>query len=90
MGKENKKYRGQEGWVCPFCKQARGPDLHDPCIRDLPGILFACCGHGGIGPQEGYLYFENGVRIGMVVTSIQYDDHRDPIVVPGRTREQRR
>jgi hypothetical protein len=20
---------------------------HDPCIADLPGVYFACCGHGG-------------------------------------------
>lgn len=23
------------------------PAGHDPCIADLPGVYFACCGHGG-------------------------------------------
>jgi hypothetical protein len=29
---------------------------HDPCIADLPGVRFACCGHGF---QEGYVMFED-------------------------------
>lgn len=78
------KRQWSEGWVCPVCKQARGPDMHDPCIPDLPGVKYACCGHGGHGDIEGYLYFENGVRIGMIVTSIQYDDDRRNIVVARR------
>lgn len=75
----DKPYQGKKGWVCPICKQARGPSGHDPCIPDLPGVKYACCGHGGHGQHEAYLYFENGVRIGMVVTSISYDDDRRSI-----------
>lgn len=79
-------YQSQEGWICPLCKQARGKDLFDPCIPNLPGVAFACCGHGGLTPYEGYLYFENGVRIGMIVTSVSYDDHRPRITVPRKRR----
>lgn len=52
------------GWVCPECHLTRGPDRCDPCIGKLPGVLFACCGHGGQTVYQGYLLFENGVRIG--------------------------
>ena len=75
-------HQWEEGWVCPICKQSRGPDGHDPCIPNLPGVRYACCGHGGKGMNEGYLYFENGVRIGFVATSITYDDGRERINVP--------
>ena len=43
---------------CPVCKLfPDDDDGHDPCIRNLPGVKNACCGHGG----EGYAEFENGV-----------------------------
>lgn len=34
-------------WPCPRCGAA-GPTIkgHDPCIADLPSVVFACCGHG--------------------------------------------
>jgi hypothetical protein len=32
----------------------------DPCIAHLPGIRYACCGHG---TGDGYLYFENGIVV---------------------------
>ena len=72
----------KEGWVCPLCKLARGPDMHDPCLGNLPGVQYACCGHGGEGPTSGYLYFENGVRIGMVIADISYEDGRQRIITP--------
>ncbi len=55
----------QEGWVCPECKETRGADLHDPCLGRLPGVRYACCGHGGKAPgyADGYVCFENGVVI---------------------------
>ncbi len=64
----------QDGWECPVCHQTRKADGFDPCIPNLPGVKYGCCGHGGKGVNEGYLYFENGVRIGFIVTSICYDD----------------
>jgi hypothetical protein len=32
--------------LCLACGEFRTPELHDPCIANLPGVLFACCGHG--------------------------------------------
>jgi len=32
----------------------------DPCLGCLPGVAFACCGHGD---REMYIAFENGVTI---------------------------
>ena len=46
---------------CDFCQQRYVPHYqHDPCISDLPGVRFACCGHG---TGEGYVSFENGTVI---------------------------
>ena len=32
--------------ICPHCKQDKVEGEHDPCIANLPGVKFACCGHG--------------------------------------------
>jgi hypothetical protein len=32
------------------------------CLGTLPGVLFACCSHGGM-RGGGYIYFENGVIV---------------------------
>jgi hypothetical protein len=34
------------GLLCPKCKRKPTRDGHDPCIANLPGVAFACCGHG--------------------------------------------
>lgn len=36
-----------------------GEEFHDHCLGKLPGVISACCGHGG----EGYILFENGTKI---------------------------
>ena len=36
------------------------PQYADPCIGVLPGVLYACCGHG---TRDGYIFFENGVTV---------------------------
>lgn len=46
--------------MCGFCGREYQEGDHDPCIRDLPGVKFACCGHG---ERTGYVSFENGVYI---------------------------
>jgi hypothetical protein len=46
----------------------RPPSGHDPCIENLPGVLYACCGHG---VEPGYISFENGVIIRGVFTEIE-------------------
>lgn len=52
-----------EGWLCPFCGLIREKDFRpDPCLGELPGVEFACCGHGGMVKEErGYIAFSNGV-----------------------------
>lgn len=42
---------------CRACGQRRTEDGHDPCIANLPGVLYACCGHG---VEGGYIKFEDG------------------------------
>jgi len=42
---------------CGHCPTAKG---HDWCIRNLPGVRYACCGHG---EEDGYIMFTNGVTI---------------------------
>ena len=32
---------------CPGCGEGPSPEGHDPCIANLEGVDFACCGHGG-------------------------------------------
>ena len=41
-------------------------DLHDACIVDLPGVDFACCGHGQVNSydeDECYIAFSDGLRL---------------------------
>ncbi len=48
--------------ACKHCKSAKGhPDEPDHCIGMLPGVAFACCGHGE--PEAAYIQFENGVVV---------------------------
>ena len=49
-----------ENLPCAHCGQ-KPVDMQDACIAHLPGVKFACCGHGG--KSKGYIYFENGVII---------------------------
>lgn len=43
--------------ICRKCKQERTRKRHDPCIADLPGVEYACCGHGA---TPGYIAFTDG------------------------------
>jgi len=47
---------------CPKCNEFKLDNGNDPCLGDLPGVVGACCGHGRK-EQQGYILFENGVRI---------------------------
>lgn len=42
---------------CTACGERRTKEGHDPCIANMPGVLFACCGHG---TGDGYIYLESG------------------------------
>jgi hypothetical protein len=46
-----------EWTVCPQCGEQPSPEGHDPCIARLPGVKFACCGHG---VRPGYVVFHGG------------------------------
>ena len=56
-------YQWQNGWRCPHCGLMRNGEGHDPCLGELPGVDYACCGHGGHGNGRGYIAFSNGVVI---------------------------
>jgi len=58
---------------CKLCgkKPTRGGD--DWCLGHLPGVLFACCGHG---VEEGYILFENGIRISGKFTVERFNKRR--------------
>jgi hypothetical protein len=48
--------------ACDVCKRRYVPHYQDdPCIAGLPGVIYACCGHGG--KFGGYILFENGLRV---------------------------
>ena len=63
------KYRyvdtGEFSWEvphrpCPKCNEVPTEEGHDPCIANLPGVKFACCGHG---VEQGYITFEDNRTI---------------------------
>lgn len=56
------------GTVCQKCQKERTPEGHDPCLGTLPGVDFACCGHG---EDEGYIAFSNGMCVRMYVTRVE-------------------
>jgi hypothetical protein len=43
------------GDVCRHCGRPRMPEGYDACLGRLPGVVAACCGHGG---SDGYVAFE--------------------------------
>lgn len=52
---------GTDAWQnprpCPKCNQLPTPEGHDACLGQLPGVEYACCGHG---VSQGYISFTNG------------------------------
>lgn len=46
--------------LCTRCDEVVICGEPDPCIGMLPGVSFACCGHG---EERGYINFDNGVTI---------------------------
>lgn len=55
--------------VCPKCKKLPTKEGPDACLGTLPGVKFACCGHGQSG--QGYIAFNNGVVIRGTFTKIK-------------------
>lgn len=71
---------------CLLCRKKRTEDGHDPCIANLPGVIYACCGHG---EEKGYLKFEDGrcLRFFPVEIDLEAPTHevveRVPIFING-------
>jgi hypothetical protein len=50
--------------LCLARGQFRTEEFHDPCIANLPGVVFACCGHGRSGCYvDGFFGFGDRVRV---------------------------
>ena len=47
--------------ACAVCGRDVPHASPDPCLGRLPGVLFACCGHGT--EKGGYIVFANGVTV---------------------------
>ena len=48
--------------ACGVCQRRYVPHFQDdPCIAGLPGVTYACCGHGE--KFGGYNLFQNGLRV---------------------------
>ena len=54
------RYISEKTLKCPRCKETPTEEGHDPCLGNLPGVKYACCGHG---KGKGYIVFENGIKI---------------------------
>ena len=46
---------------CKKCGALPGSNGHDPCIKNLPDVKFACCGHGI--DKYAYIMFNDGKTI---------------------------
>ncbi|MCB1711529.1 MAG: hypothetical protein KDH96_03330 [Candidatus Riesia sp.] len=42
---------------CPRCNLCPTKEGHDACLGKLPGVSYACCGHG---VKRGYMMFSDG------------------------------
>lgn len=72
-------------WPCPKCGELPTPEGHDPCIKNLPGVVFACCGHG---VDRGYVYFADGAVIRgdfSVERKLHVYDQMDRCLLSGET-----
>ena len=47
---------------CPKCNKVKTAEGHDPCIANLPGVKFACCGHG-LDSNSAYIVFNDGREV---------------------------
>jgi len=45
---------------CPKCGKLPDKNGNDACLGELPGVKYACCGHG---VHDGYIQFKNGITI---------------------------
>lgn len=54
--------------LCNRCGEHYDRNEPDPCLGHLPGVIFACCGHGD---GNGYITFENNVCIRFDLAIVQ-------------------
>lgn len=66
---------------CPACGKKRPRSGDDPCIENLPGVDYACCGHG---QQEGYISFTDGRVVRFHLTEVQWAIRTLPKLPDGR------
>ncbi len=45
---------------CIKCNKYQTEEGHDPCMANIPGVKYACCGHG---IRQAYITFEDGRTI---------------------------
>lgn len=57
---EDYKEVSWEDTACRKCHRTRTDKGHDPCIPNLPGAAYACCGHG---TKQSYIAFKDGTVI---------------------------
>jgi len=57
--------------VCTENERTEDGYYADPCLGVLPGVIFACCGHGK--KDYGYVAFENGatIRFDLIISEFQ-------------------
>lgn len=67
-----------ENNLCKLCKKGRTQDGHDPCIANLPGVLFACCGHG---IDTGNIVFVDGRNLEFIPVEMTLDKPAERLVV---------
>jgi len=47
--------------TCNHCGKFVSSISLDPCLGKLPGVKYACCGHGD--SEKSYIMFENGIIV---------------------------
>ena len=71
MWKREKTFNGECEFdhPCRLCGMVRLPEGEDPCLGHLPGVAYACCGHG---LERGYILFENDVCVRFDLSEVRH------------------
>jgi len=72
----------EEERSCKACGLFKTPEGADGCIGMLPGVKFACCGHG---VEQGYIYFENEKVVRF--DTVQVEDHMGEAIYKIKTKD---
>ena len=52
---------GDPNRACGYCGLSNSSEGHDGCLKTLPCVMNACCGHGD--PQDAYVQFLDGSSV---------------------------